>query len=187
MKQVYYTQEGHSYILKSINKDINVTFAGATGIINTVGVNLTAAEKAAIVNQTFLFVDTGKKIIPLSYTFSAFNLPVPNTVASNTVKCYYDIGSWGGGAKYNKYKTTLAKTVPYIERIYYTDDLFHAYTVQYNQLVFSDEDFIETSQGLGVRFTGTLTQAMTGQVVESESLAAGQYAITITFTYFEMQ
>lgn len=180
MKQLFYTQEGNPYILKTANKTSVLSIAAPQVLYKQVIFN---SESLGAFPEQSIGISAVKKIIPVSYTISAF-LNAAGTLNANISECYYI--TYYASTSSTKNRSCLAKSVPLIDRVFYTDDANHGYSFRYSQAVYSDTDFLDTDN-LTLYMVNTLDRAMCFQYDQaSPSLAAADYTLAITFTYFEM-
>lgn len=183
MKQVFYTQEGKPYILCSTNKTFSIVIGVNTPLNRVVYVN----ADASIISDSFaIFMDASKKMIPVWYSCSITD----NLFAAiaDISSAYYQASQGNTSfATYDKYKPTLAKAAPLVDRIFANNGLNYNFNVRYGQIVFADNDFFEVSKPMRIEFHPNLMEAMTESSTTQPIIVPGTYQVTITFTYFQMQ
>jgi hypothetical protein len=189
MNNIYYTQEGTPYILKSISKNIP-NWSSITGTIAPnvfVNINSDNSGVAYIID-----LKTSKKIIPISLSFAALdnsNLSIFANVTSPYYACFRNKTTI-----LNPLKSTfeqlrpLGKIIPFIDRPFFTDNQNFFYNVKYNDSVFSDVDFITPVGGFFIEFTSNQVDALTSNpssIGFIPFVAGPFYNTSITFCYFE--
>jgi hypothetical protein len=184
--KLFYTQEGSPYILRSISVNAAVTLAVQTNINLSVMVNFDSAIVAAL--PLVMGFNTSNKIIPISYNFSALDNVAPYTTVADISTSYYFVGDGVNTGVLPNYKKPFAKSVPYIDRIYYTSQFFYNYNIRYNDILFADEDFIDASQKVVITFSPDLPGATVGIRTNANTapLPAATYNISISMLYYEM-
>lgn len=181
MNNTLYTQEGSAYVIKSITTSDIITSLVDLQVDTAVGVN---TDYSANIGNIRL--NTTRKLIPLSYTFSVIlgaaghavtvDIQTPYYLASNTTELIV------------KYRTCLAKAVPYVQRNYYTDNLNYNLISRYNQVIYSDNDFIDVNSPFFLYFQGNLAAAMVALgYTDIITIPAQRYLYTVTFVYAEFQ
>lgn len=190
MKQIYYTQEGTPYILKT-STYFNPAYLliAPNRLIPVVMVNFPTGYSTS--NFGSFQVSTGKKIVPVSYSFSAVVDIVLEPVSTVDVGSVYWVAQNGNqaGTVFTtdiKSKQVLAKLYPLANRVYYSNNLNYNYSLAYNQAVLSDNDFLEANNPLGIAFFEKLSYCMTASGDYSGIVPGGTYKVAGTFTYFEM-
>ncbi len=184
MKQLFYTEEGSIYVVRTATKNsvLNV-LAGPAGIDINVAINTTTIP---LTTDLPIFVSTSKKIIPISLNMAAVSQA--NVITIDIASVFYTMVSGPGvGSLSYVQGPSQSKMFPLVDRIYYTSNSLYAYNVMYNQIVFSDSDFIDTTPGLGLYYSPDRASAMTGRATPTITLAAGTYDFSTTFVYLELQ
>jgi len=183
-QNIFYTQEGNQYILKTANKFTNIVGLAPQIISADIYVNVPMSITPGLFD---LLVSTNRKIIPLSYSLSVLEFDLE--VVTIDISTPYMVVANTGTSQYNsEFRNSLNKKYPYINRNFYTSNNFYNYFLQYNQLVFSENDFINSSTSLTITPMSTLAEANTsiqaGQ--NPEILIAGNYIVNSSFNYFEL-
>jgi hypothetical protein len=189
LEQLYYTQEGKPYILKSVTKNFASFIPGSDITFNPlldVNVNL-----PTINNKPWAIgITSPKKIIPLFCTFSACEV-VTGLVQANISSPFYQV-LLGNGTITGYYGVkAISKGLAMIDRLFFSNNQNYAFNIRYGQIVYSVDDFISPSSGLLISFTNNLANAITitpTPVTESiKLLNAVNYSTCVTFLYFELQ
>ena len=182
MKQVFYTQEGRPYVVKVQTRYISAyVLAAPQNIFRGVYVN----SPSGIVDPFRLDLSATNNIIPISYSFGA--ITVANVNVANISCCYFSALTGPPPVFLPNYRTALAKAYPFIERIFYTDALNYNFVSRYNQITFSNDDFLVVNNPFSIYMHPELDNAMVGPVGNIGALAAATYNIAITFTFLEIQ
>lgn len=183
MEQIYYTQEGKPYVLKTISKtgDYTAFVPFSTGFNVFVNLNAPTALATAVSLQT----NTPKRIIPVMGTFSLIKTSDSSTYANISSPYYF---TYFGDFSTREFASlrALGKMNPLIDRLFFSDTKNYAYNARYGEAVFATDDFLNPSAGLIVSFNTDLAGALTA-TGQTFSIAADTYKIAITFTYFELQ
>lgn len=183
MEQTLYTTEGTKYILRTLNTNSILPNTGAApSVFPFIAINNT---NPIFGNAGGMSYFTTKPFVPLSYGFSAFDT-VNQIVAADFHSLYYSVIS-GAGIE-SKYRNILSKSIPYIQRNYYTDALNNNFMFQYNQLLLSDEDFMQALPQTEIFFFPSIAEAMTSNYVGGVygSLPIGTYSVTTSFLFYEL-
>lgn len=182
-ERIFYTQEGKPYVLKTVTKYIPayVVTIPPLVLIPSVSINPLTPDPAGL----SLEFNTDKKIIPVSYTLSIRGLSSYCDIAS---PYYWVVRPQGLTPLIDPIaQRTLSKQVPMVDRVFYTSDNFFNYNIRYNDLIFSDSDFINTQGYMVFYFTASLMQAFTFQDAGITVTSVSETIIyASTFTYFEM-
>jgi hypothetical protein len=184
MEQKLYTVEGTEYIIRTASNNFGIVYASTQNIPKYVFFNDPPGSTTVV---EAIHLNTASPIIPISYSASAYDA-LGLAVIADISNCYYSVQA-GGLVILPMYRNSLSKIYPYVQRVYYTDDNNNNYISRYNQIIFSDRDFIPVSDPLAISMFSSLARAMTdvGGNPERFQLVAGTYLITITFTYLELQ
>jgi hypothetical protein len=188
--QIFYTQEGKAYILKTATKYI----AGYVVAAPPHSVNAFVEINAAAINTNpdALSLQTNKPILPVSFSVCMNDVTVPLSpvVVTDITSPYYIFARVMPGIPTfldpDGHKA-ISKMIPLIDRVFFTSNLFYGYNVKYNDFIPNDSDFL-IIQGLSyLYFQPSLANALTGYA-PSNTLPVGTTLLnaTIVFTYFEL-
>jgi hypothetical protein len=180
-QQFYYTQEGNKYILKCVTAFAQPAFSFVfLGVVNINNKNFTT------VNGTGINIKTSKQIIPLTSTISFYNLSL-GTIDVNVVSPYFHATILGPPTTiYYKAAKTLAKKIPLIDMVFFTDSSNYGFNERYSQMYFSNDDFLDPTNGLQIGINSNPTLAFAG-INENFNISNNGHQYTQTFTYFELQ
>jgi hypothetical protein len=196
MKQIYYTQEGTAYYLRSASRLIrSLPIAINTGL----NPNVTFNEAVNNVNPNSpdtIYVETGKAIIPLLMFYNVINTAVGVTLCSNQMP-YWSVQNVGTGTPITNANglTPLLKNLANVETQYKeipipafpAQPLNDKYGIKYNQCVYSEKDFITLENKTIVAFRTTPDAITVGvPIVQGVMSAGNNYAISQSVIYFEL-
>lgn len=183
MQQIYYTQEGNAYVLKTVTK---YTRSVALVSGNQLGFVVTFNNSPFTPpDYTSFKIVTNKRIVPVMF-FAGMEGAVSNDVSVNISTPYFIMQR--SGTFKTDYLKALSKMIPNINMIMYTDNGNYGYGLKYGQSVLSDQDFIEVTQGCDFFIADILGYAMVGRQHNPTILTpSGNYNLGISFAYFEMQ
>lgn len=178
MKQVFYTQEGKKYVLKTVSKVLDDQPGGPYDATPVLVFNSPGFSE----NPFRVLVDSPRKIIPISCTATARN--TSGTVIDIT-SCYYALIRTT--VSYDHLQG-ISKSIPLIDSQYYTNENFYSYNFRYTQAVYSESDFIDPNGGLQLYFVNNKTDALGGWTSASApTMPAGSaFRTVVIFTYFEL-
>lgn len=184
MKQLFYTEEGSAYIVKTVTKNLmGQVIADPINYQLIANVNQPVSASLATIQVT-----TPKRIIPVCANLAFVS--TAGVTTANISSVYYG-AIRGNVPNENAYdqQSSQAKMFPLVDQIFYTTNNLYAYNVRYTQAVFTDSDFIDVSAGVSFYFQSDLAQALTimpngGSLVV---IPAGTYYISETFTFLELQ
>jgi len=190
MKQLYYTQEGQSYILKSQSKRFVHDFGemGESGDIEVV-VNGPITNQS---NERFrLDFKTDKPIIPVQCCYGAVKV-VGGTRYVDVMSVYYSFHDVDFDIVNNQHLPGLTKMVPCVQAIYYTSNSHYAYGIKYGQTVLSTTDFIPCTGRAGFKFKNFMADSFTDDadavtIPIVSPATVNEVQVDITFLYFELQ
>jgi hypothetical protein len=185
--KVFQTENGSRYTLRVISKGSNLNYGGAVLFFPTVYVNpdptITTTEPYIIV------LNTNKRIIPVQCNFGLLDSATPVVGISS---CLYNYRTLPLGLTPNNAQAirAMGKTFPYVRENFYTSNNFYSHFVDYNNLVFTDADFIEP-QAANFNFTPFIPGAVVNSLAPFLSTYGGTIPASvidslISFTYFEM-
>lgn len=182
-ERIFYTQEGTGYVLKSINKFTEAyVIAAPTSLTSTIYCNPTPLVGNNFFDITF---QTTKRIIPISFSFQAMDI-VTGIVEVDQLTPYIKIFNSDATIN-NYYRNAIPKIYPYVQRNFYTSLNLFNYQIQYNQLVFSDNDFAFTQDMLIIIPSSNFAEAVIFNSLSGfATMQPGTYNIYESFTYFEM-
>lgn len=184
MQQVYYTQEGQPYVLKTVTKNVSPYASGNIAAYPTLYVNWDQGVDTAFPNA--INITTSKKIIPLYATFSAIKISDSTVFIDIATPFYYVLLGDGSMGSYSGVKS-LSKMLPYVQRSYFTDNSHFSYINNYGSVVYSLDDFLNVSSKLYVAFELSQAWALTGRNSNYIRFTAGtNYSTSVTITYFEL-
>lgn len=189
MEQIYYTQEGSRYILKTVSLTNAFTEAAAR---NTAFGVCVYTDTAPTLDRYSIGVKSVKKIIPVSASLSAISTVSGNVIVDIESTYYTTVrginGLVGAIPSFDNMKP-LSKMSPLVDNVFYTNTNFYGYKIKYGQVVLSDVDFMSPQGGLSFMFTSNLAFAYTNSylLMSNISIPADSYSIAIVFTYFELQ
>jgi hypothetical protein len=185
MQRIFYTQEGSKYIIKTANK-----YTFPVNIVAPANIQIFAMIKPDGTHSSGynnITINTSKKIIPIGFTFSLIESGVYNTVDISSVytSIMYNQGLTPRPASNSTY---LAKMIPYVKTDFFTNNLLYAQRYKYEEIVYSDSDFTETSNSITIFSSMSQSGALTGlgTIEDQLQIPIGNYNGMITFTYFEM-
>ncbi len=182
MKNIFYTQEGNAYVLKVATK--NLTGQVVAAPINSFpNVQLNNTPSVTFAGNILQF-DCTKKIIPVQLNASLID-EATSFVTVDVQSVYYDVLKSLGAASY-LHQPSMVKLIPYVDRIYYTDDNHYGYNVRYGQAIFSDVDFMDVNSVTTLRYKPSLAQGLINTATGFTLVPAATYSCSITFIYFEM-
>jgi hypothetical protein len=190
MQQIYYTQEGTAYVLRTAStmSDVSIPVDSEGAII--VAINNTGEDIMPGYDNSIIEVITSKKIIPVGAYLSW-------ATASATIvdiSAFFYLMMEGKTAPFNNsniHWSAMGKMMPLLEKndIGITNPNSYHYNVRYGQAVFNDNDFIDPSIGLSLIYcevqSGMLTQGASSSDI-TFNLPADDYTYGLIFTYFEM-
>jgi hypothetical protein len=188
MQQIYYTVEGKPYTLKAITKftdGVLITIPSANFPLR-VPVNIPGISAPQPSYQAFApILETDRKIVPLMFSLGVWNSTLA-TQFFNIASPYY-FSELEGGQIESAYLKPLAKSSVMVEPItsVITNDDY-VYNIRYSQIVLSEKDFLEPSNGRNLFFCQNLSQALAVRPAFI-NVVNGTYRIGVTFLYFEMQ
>jgi hypothetical protein len=183
MEQIFYTQEGKPYILKSVTKN-RPSF---TGVFNftypelRVNFNTSAGLLPGSTD-----IDTPKKIIPISASLGIYDLTLGDVAIDITTPFYSVVNGFGTSNGFYGQRAQ-AKILPLIDRSFFNDLTHFAYSVKYGQSVYCLEDFIPTSDGLLISFNYSQAIGLTNQnpgIISSDPTHT--YSSSLVIVYFEL-
>ena len=184
MEKIFYTIEGKPYILKSVTKN-NQGISGITLIhYPTLQINL---NNVVVDTISDFNIKNSKKIIPVSASLGVFDVGQNISVIDFNSPFYFvAIGTTITPSFYGT--RAIAKSLPLIQRSFYTDDFHLSYKFEYEEATYSEGDFVPTNTGMVTMFTpsqaiGT-TISTTGILFTANP--ATSYNTSLTITYFEL-
>jgi hypothetical protein len=180
MDQYYYTEEGEKYVLRVITKTEPATVGVSGLVVPAVTLNNPTPSTD---NGWQLSLQTEKKIIPLLYGLTMIN----NTgVMVDIVSPYYALFISVPTSLSLENQRSLFKTVPNIERQYFTDNSHYGYGLKYGQCVYKGSDFLEPSKNNVMLFMPDMGSAAGGVYTGGWIfLTPGSYLASVQFLYFE--
>jgi hypothetical protein len=189
MEQIYYTQEGHGYVLRTVSQNPRAfSTPGTTRGVVQVRVNNTATiypDPPYGANST-ININTTKKIIPVQ----AFAVITGNVTPVVDIASVYYFPIRGIEAPFvNSYEhfRSLGKTLPLTTRIYDDTEENYHHNFMYGQAVYNDSDFIDPTSGITFVFVNRQSMAMTNGTIDFHyEIPVGDYYQSMIFTYFEM-
>lgn len=182
-ERLYYTQEGSAYVLKAESKNnfssvaIDTSFSWYMYINYPSNLNLADYQ---------LNIRTEKRIIPLMSYLAYIDTSNGEEVV-NIAAVYY--GLYIGSAASFKHQKALMKIFPYVQCIFNTSNNLFNYQLEHDKVLFSNEDFIDTSSPIRLTIERNMTAGFTSiaLVAGTEiSIPAASYSISVGFLYYEM-
>lgn len=188
MNQVYYTEEGAVYKLRTISDAAFFQVLPASPNLSlSVGVNLPPNTVSPVGN---LRLNTSRKIIPLMFSAGMTDL-IANLQIANIQRVFFRVSDSTGATLPNSV-TVLMKNIANMG--YETNNLFdspneHLYGIKYNQCVYKESDFLQFSSSSSIDFTRTLAESLsaTNLIVNQIPYPASTYSYGFSFLYFELQ
>jgi len=188
-KAIFYTQEGSPYVLK-VQTYSTINRAASTFPL-VVQINL--PENAPVSTQPSVLVfDTPNWILPLQCNFTLAQTGTSIMIA-NISSCYYNFTRTFNGVLLNTQNTDIlsgfSKSIPHINRIFFTDNNNYAFNIRYNQIYLSQKDFIDPNEAQ-IRFKPNLNSSLLSTNsafgIDNISIPPGNYDSNMTFLYFEL-
>jgi hypothetical protein len=188
--QIFYTQEGKAYVLKTATKYTAGYVVGVPPQNLNAFIEINAS--AINTNPDVLSMQTTKPMIPVSLSISITDVTAPASpvVVTDITSTYYTFLRVTAGVPTfldpDGHKA-ISKMIPLIQRVFYTSDFFYGYNVKYNDFIPNDSDFL-IIQGLSyLYFQPSLANALTGYA-PTNTLPVGSTTLnaTVVFTYFEL-
>jgi len=184
MKQIYYTQEGKPYVIKTVTRQSSGTYAVPTGLGTSVIINM---DSIPITTQYLtISLSTPRKIIPVSCSFS---LSQGGGVAPDVdVQSVYYGMTRGNVPNYDSWDhmSAISKMIPLANKIFYASNQLYGYNVFYNQAVLTESDFIDMTGGVIFFFGPELSNALTNTSMGGATIPAVAFRSNVVFTYFEL-
>jgi hypothetical protein len=180
MKQIYFTEEGSAYVLKSITKNLRAEVFAAGGYELAVHINTPVTGS----QPSKLEFTTAKRIIPVIATLAIVDSYSSGNPLVDISTSYY--WSLRGSSLSFDGQPSQTKLYPLVDEMFYTSVNFYNYNVRYNQAVFNDGDFIDASTGIILSFVSSKANAFAA-VSTVPIVAAGTYDCSVNFLYFELQ
>lgn len=188
MEQIFYTQEGSRYILKTVSRNLTFVEAANSNYYPLICINSIDSANGPF----YLSMTTDKRIIPVTASFSARSTGAGGSIV-DIQSPYYALfrGNTGltGFSNSTDNIVPLSKSSPIVERVFYTSNNFYNYNFKYSQSVYCNNDFISTQGGISLIFTPSLSFAYSGVAfgLNTISTTPDSYYATVVFTYFELQ
>lgn len=186
MEQIYYTQEGIPYTLKSTSKLTTAVIANpVTDFLKMlVAINPPAAGPG-VLDWQFIEVKTSRPIIPIMYNVGM--VTAAGTVGADISAPYY--GFTRDGSVQTNNLIPLSKMSPVLSLMDFSDFVNFHYGCKYGQAVFSEGDFITTQGECRFPFFPMQVFGMNRVFPASADMVVpnGTYQVAITTTYFELQ
>jgi len=187
MEQVYYTQEGKPYVLKAANKILfeQVVPALLNHKYTVIFQQFAVAEPPANPLITAFNIQGTKGIVPLMLYFSIFDVDAGAGMVSLATPFNYALPP----VPYGSMIKTSAKILPNVELIKQdsvTPTNFVQYGMKYNQIVLSNDDFIEINNEVRFGFSGDFNSALSPFSDKGMILTATPDAVvSVAVLYFQ--
>lgn len=186
MQQLYYTQEGKPYVIKTVSRKYNFAESFANFYYALVYVNNVNTPT----DKFTLALTTSKKIIPIKACFTAGSVSL-GTPILDIQSVYYSLirGNNALVGTYDSYDhlSAITKMTALAERQFYSSDNFYGYSIKYGEAVLCENDFINPSGGCAFYFTPSIAMALNNFVQANITTTPDTYSSNVTFTYFELQ
>lgn len=185
MNQIFYTQEGSPYIIKTATFNVdNEALVAPLSVSPTVLLN-DSSTNSSLGN---LSITTKKNIIPISLSMAVRDVfaVAPGIIVDITSPYYFGVrGVTPILENAPDAQLPLSKMIPLIDRIFFTDSANFGFNVRYGQAVFSDGDFIDVKSRMFISFTSEQATALTF-TQDGFTIPIGTYDGNMTFIYFEL-
>ncbi len=182
MVQIFYTQEGTPYVLRTVTKYTpNIAIGLGSGVQFAVKFNTSAL---AVAEYTSFQIYTQKRVIPVMFNAS-MQTYLDDELWVNIASPFFSMTRQT--AMKQDYAKAASKMWPMVEMIMYTNNANYNYGIKYGQTVLSDSDFVEVTQGCEFHPKALLAEGLThylGAVFPGQP--AGNYNFGLTFCYFEL-
>lgn len=187
------TLDGSKYTLKVATRTFtNYIHPGNASVWPTLYVNMDASLNAFYVaSPEVINIVTSKKIIPLQLNFS---LLIGSNVIYQISSCYFNYMQWTPSITIVNNALampSLTKNSAYVKQNYYSSPNNYNYSIDYNNIVYIEKDFIQPNGAL-FPFNPFLAPAMVNSVTafyntnSAGVIPAGTIDSTISILYFEL-
>jgi len=187
MEQVFYTQQGNPYVIKSATKTVEYTVPPASFYQERPRAFVNRVDLAQIIDTMpdNIGINTSSKIVPLMMVCAWVDTNTSNIEVDQTSP-YYSMQRGGGSDA--AYMPSLSKIIPLIDRVYYTSPAEYQYNLRYGQIVLNDIDFMDAGSGMLLWFHDQQAWAVVNGLNQlAPNVPEGVYTVTTMFIYFEMQ
>jgi hypothetical protein len=187
MKQLYYTEEGMPYIIRSCSRYEQIENYAGGSMIPFIYINRDHTGYTEEQASPAIRINTSNKIIPVLYSLGIYQ-ETPQAYSTNFRTPFFtcETGLGAGAAFTTDLFSSLNKIGGIAEREYVTDEQNFSWNLKYTQAVLSASDFIEPSNGVQFAAVQNIAPALTGfnQLlgVNADTLVV----VGASFIYFEL-